>query len=52
MSDMTMHGRDGEGAAGARAAATTAIFLWFVVLCALAYGLVNTIKTVADLFTG
>jgi hypothetical protein len=52
MSDMSMHRHDGEGAAGARAAATTAIFLWFLVVCALAYGLVNTIKTVTDLFTG
>jgi hypothetical protein len=47
---MTMHDR--EGAAGARGAAMTAIFLWFVVVCALAYGLVNTLKTVVDLFTG
>jgi hypothetical protein len=52
MSDMPMHGHDAEGAAGAKGAATTAIFLWVVVVCALAYGLVNTFKTVVDLFTG
>jgi hypothetical protein len=50
MSDMTMHGHDGT--AGARGAAITAIVLWIVVVCALAYGLINTLKTVVDLFTG
>jgi len=49
MSDMTTHAHDGT--AGARGAAVTAIFLWIVVACALAYGLINTLKTVADLFT-
>jgi hypothetical protein len=51
MSDMAMHNHD-DGAAGTRGAATTAIFLWVVVICALAYGLFNTLKTVTDLFTG
>ena len=51
MSDMTMQ-RGHDGAAGAKGAATTAIFLWIVVVCALAYGLINTLKTVTDLFTG
>jgi hypothetical protein len=50
MSDMTTHAHDGT--AGARGAAVTAIFLWIVVACALAYGLINTLKTVVDLFTG
>jgi hypothetical protein len=52
MSDMTMHGHDGDGVAGAKGAATTAIFLWVAVVCALAYGLINTFKTVVDLFAG
>jgi hypothetical protein len=53
MSDMTMDGRQhGDGAGEAKGAAMTAIFLWVVVVCALAYGLVNTFKTVVDLFTG
>ena len=50
MSERTMHDRD--GAAGTEGGATTAIFLWIVVVCALAYGLINTLKTVVDLFTG
>jgi len=50
MSDMTMHDRD--GAASAKGAAVTAIFLWIAVACALAYGLINTLTTVVDLFTG
>jgi hypothetical protein len=49
MSDMTMHGHD---AAGAKGSATLAIFLWVVVVCALAYGLINTLSKVVDLFTG
>jgi hypothetical protein len=54
MSDMTMHdGRmNGGRADGAKASATMAIFLWVVVLCALAYGLINTFRTVVDLFGG
>jgi hypothetical protein len=50
MSDMTMHGQD--GAAGAKGSAALAIFLWVVVVCALAYGLINTFSKVVDLFTG
>jgi hypothetical protein len=51
MSDMTMHDHD-AGAAGAKGAAMTAIFLWIVVIVALAYGLINTFAKVVDLFTG
>jgi hypothetical protein len=51
MSDMAMHNHD-DGAAGTKGAATTAIFLWVVVICALAYGLINTLTKVADLFAG
>jgi hypothetical protein len=49
MSDMTMNGRD---AAGAKGSATLAMVLWVVVVCALAYGLYNTLIKVVDLFTG
>jgi hypothetical protein len=49
MSDMTMHGHDGAEAKGS---ATLAIFLWVAVVCALAYGLFNTLTKVVDLFTG
>jgi len=49
MSDMTMHGND---AADAKGSAMLAIFLWVVVVCALAYGLINTFSKVVDLFTG
>ena len=52
MSDMTMHGHDGDGAAGATGSATLAIFLWVVVTAALIYGLYNTFIKVVDLFTG
>jgi hypothetical protein len=53
MSDMAMHSHQTDGGAGdAKGAATTAIFLWVLVVCALAYGLINTFKTVVDLFTG
>ncbi len=50
MTDTTMGRHDADG--GARSAAATAIFLWVVVVCALAYGLINTFKTVVDLFSG
>ena len=53
MSDMTMHDSGaGGGAADVKATATAAMVLWVVVVCALAYGLVNTFKTVVDLFGG
>ena len=53
MSDMAMHGHEGDGgAAGAKGAATLALFLWAVVVIALAYGLYNTFIKVVDLFTG
>jgi hypothetical protein len=52
MSDRALHAPDAGGAAGAKGSATIAIFLWVVVVCALAYGLFNTLKTVTDLFTG
>jgi hypothetical protein len=52
MTDMPMHGHDAEGAADAKGAAMTAIFLWIVVVLALAYGLYNTFIKVIDLFTG
>ncbi|MEA2248791.1 MAG: hypothetical protein QOH46_3320 [Solirubrobacteraceae bacterium] len=52
MSDMAMD-RRGDGDAGeAKGAAATAIFLWIVVLAGLAYGLINTLRTVVDLFSG
>jgi hypothetical protein len=49
MSDMTMHEHD---AAGAKGSVALAIFLWVAVVCALAYGLINTFTKVVDLFTG
>jgi len=49
MSDMTMNGRDGADAKGS---AALAMVLWVVVVCALAYGLYNTLIKVVDLFTG
>jgi hypothetical protein len=53
MSDVTIHDRGVDGGdGGAKSAATTAIFLWAVVVCALAYGLINTFRTVVDLFGG
>jgi hypothetical protein len=53
MSDMTMHAHDGaEGAGDAKGAAMVAMFLWVVVVLALAYGLYNTFIKVVDLFTG
>ncbi len=54
MSDMAMDGR-GDGhpdAAGTGGATTIAMILWVVVAIGLAYGLLNTIKTATDLFTG
>jgi hypothetical protein len=51
MSDMTMH-NGAAGAGDAKGAATLAIFLWVVVVLALAYGLYNTLIKVVDLFTG
>jgi len=52
MSDMAMHDHEADGAAGAKGSATIAIFLWVVVVIALAYGLINTFAKVADLFAG
>ena len=52
MSDVTMHDHRVDADGGAKAAATTAIFLWVLVVCALAYGLINTFRTVVDLFGG
>jgi hypothetical protein len=52
MSDTAMHSHEPEGVAGAKASAMTAIFLWVVVVIALAYGLINTFSKVVDLFTG
>jgi len=54
MSDMTTNAPRGEGAGtgDAKATATLAIFLWAVVLVGLAYGLINTFRTVVDLFSG
>jgi hypothetical protein len=52
MSDMAMHHHDGDGAPGAKASAMTAMFLWVLVVVALAYGLINTFAKVVDLFTG
>jgi len=51
MSDMTMH-NGAAGAGHAKGAAALAIFLWVVVVLALAYGLYNTLIKVVDLFTG
>jgi hypothetical protein len=47
-----MDGRRDDGGADAKGAAATAIFLWAVVLAGLAYGLINTLRTVVDLFSG
>jgi hypothetical protein len=52
MSDMAMHSHDADGGAADKGAATLAMFLWAVVLIALAYGLYNTAVKVVDLFTG
>jgi hypothetical protein len=52
MSDMAMDRRGDDGAAEGKGAAVTAIFLWLVVIAGLAYGLINTLRTVADLFSG
>jgi hypothetical protein len=35
-----------------KAATTSAIFLWAVVTAGLAYGVINTVRSVIDLFTG
>jgi len=52
MSDMTMQAHNGaEGASDAKGAAMIAMFLWVVVVLALAYGLYNTVIKVVDLFT-
>jgi len=53
MSDMAMHAPETDGgAAEAKGTATLAMFLWAVVVIALAYGLYNTFIKVVDLFTG
>jgi hypothetical protein len=54
MSDMTMHGHNGDvtGAGDAKGAAGLAMFLWVAVTLALIYGLWNTVIKVVDLFTG
>jgi hypothetical protein len=53
MTDMTMHSGNGaEGAGDAKGAAMVAMFLWVVVVLALAYGLYNTFVKVVDLFAG
>jgi hypothetical protein len=54
MSDMTMNTprTDGAHPGDAKATATLAIFLWAVVIAGLAYGLINTFRTVVDLFSG
>ena len=38
--------------ANPKGAATAAIFLWCAVAAGLTYGVVNTIKSVVDLFAG
>jgi hypothetical protein len=48
MSDMTMDAQN--GAADAKGAAMLAMFLWVMVVLALAYGLYNTFIKVVDLF--
>jgi hypothetical protein len=51
MSDMTMHAHNGAADAGdAKGAAALAMFLWVMVVLALAYGLYNTFIKVVDLF--
>jgi hypothetical protein len=53
MSGMAMDGRGRtEGEVSCRAAKTTAMILWVLVVCGLFYGLFNTVTTVADLFAG
>jgi hypothetical protein len=54
MSDMAMDGRHGghDDAPGTKGAAMMAMILWVVVAAGLAYGLFNTLKTAADLFSG
>jgi hypothetical protein len=52
MSEMATQRRGADGGAEARGAAATAMFLWVLVLAGLAYGLVNTLRTVVDLFSG
>jgi hypothetical protein len=53
MSDMAMHAQEPDGgAADVKGTATLAMFLWAVVVIALAYGLYNTLVKVVDLFTG
>jgi hypothetical protein len=52
MSDMAMDRPHGDGAGEAKGAAAMAIFLWAVVIVGLAYGLINTFRTVVDLFSG
>jgi hypothetical protein len=54
MTDMAMGGRSGvpDDASGAKGAAVMAMILWVVVAVGLFYGLFNTIKTAADLFSG
>jgi hypothetical protein len=52
MTDMTTHAHNrAEGAGDAKGAAMVAMFLWVVVVLALAYGLYNTFIKVVDLFT-
>ena len=41
-----------DDAAAHKGAAAPAIFLWGVVAAGLTYGVVNTIKSVIDLFAG
>jgi hypothetical protein len=52
MSDMTMHHNGADGAGEAKGAAATAMFLWVVVVLALAYGVIETFQKVVDLFSG
>ena len=53
MSDMTMNAPNGATDAGdAKGTAALAMFLWVMVVLALAYGLYNTFIKVVDLFTG
>jgi hypothetical protein len=52
MSDMAMHANETDGGAADKGSATLAMFLWAVVVIALAYGLYNTVIKVVDLFTG
>ena len=52
MSDMATNSHEAAGAPGAKGSAMTAIFLWVLVVIALAYGLITTFAKVADLFAG